>query len=139
VKTNKKIYLASDLYAKCLMKQAAAIKQVFKNTDLIPISQDVQDTKHRITTIKEIVGSLFDERIDPKIGDVKLADIWPIENVWSTIKEKLKGQQFNNELERQLGQQWKMFTPDKYRQIMERIPYRLKLVIDQDGEQIHNQ
>ncbi len=121
------------------MKQAAAIKQVFKNTDLIPISQDVQDTKHRITTIKEIVGSLFDERIDPKIGDVKLADIWPIENVWSTIKEKLKGQQFNNELERQLGQQWKMFTPDKYRQIMERIPYRLKLVIDQDGEQIHNQ
>jgi hypothetical protein len=47
--------------------------------------------------------------------------------VWSAIKEKLK------------GQQWKIFTHDKYRQIMERTPYRLKLVIDQDGEQIHNQ
>ena len=65
--------------------------------------------------------SLFDERIEPKIGDAKLADMWPIENVWGTIKEKLRGQQFDNEskLEKKVLQQWKMFTPEKCRHMME--------------------
>jgi hypothetical protein len=119
---------------------APAIKRVFKNTCLIPIFQDDQDNKHRTTAVKEIVDFLFDERIDPKIGDAKLADIWPIVNVWGAIKEKLRGQQFENELEleKQVIQQWKTFTPEKCRQMMERIPHRLTLLMDVNGEQIHS-
>ena len=61
------------------------------------------------------IGSLFDERIDPEIGDAKLADVWAIENVWSVIKEKLRGKQFENvsELENQVTQQWRMFIVEK--------------------------
>ncbi|CAF1189010.1 unnamed protein product [Rotaria sordida] len=74
-KKNKTIYLTNDLYGKFFIEEVApAIK-------------------------KEIVDSLFDERIESKIGDAKLADIWPIENVWRAIKGKLRGQQFDNESE----------------------------------------
>ncbi|CAF4080756.1 unnamed protein product [Rotaria sordida] len=107
-KKNKTIYLTSDLYGKFLVEEAASeIKKVFKPNNLSPIFQDDQDRKHRTTTIKETVDSLFDERIEPKIDDANLADIWLIENVWRTIKEKLRRQQFDNEseLEKEVVQQ----------------------------------
>ena len=54
----------------------------------------------------DTIVSLFGERIDPEIGDAKLADVWVIENVWGVIKERLRGQQFNDasELENQVAQ-----------------------------------
>ncbi len=90
--------------------------------------------------MKNTVNSLFDERIEPEIDDAKLADIWPIEMFWGAIKERLRGKQFNNELdlENQVLQQWRMFTVEKCQEIMEKIPNRLKLLIDQNGEQIHS-
>ncbi|CAF0944758.1 unnamed protein product [Rotaria sordida] len=131
----------NDLYGKFLVEEAASeIKKVFKPNNLSPIFQDDQDRKHRTTTIKETVDSLFDERIEPKIDDANLADIWLIENVWRTIKEKLRRQQFDNEseLEKEVVQQWKIFTSGKCHDMMERIPHRLKLLIDKNGAQIHS-
>jgi transposase len=138
---NEKKYLTGDLYAKFVTEKAApAIKQVFKNTGVLPIFQDDQDSKHRTAIVMDTIDSLFSERVDPEIGDAKLADVWVVENVWGAIKERLRGQQFNNasELENQVAQQWRTFTVDKCRQMIEEIPDRLKRVIDQDGEQIHN-
>ena len=86
-------YLTGDLYAKFVTKEVApAIKQVFRNTDVIPIFQDDHASKHRTTITMDTVDSLFGERIDPDIGDVKLADVWVIEDVWGAIKERLREQ-----------------------------------------------
>ncbi|CAF4332446.1 unnamed protein product [Rotaria sp. Silwood2] len=141
VKKNKKMYLTGDLYSKFLIEEAApAIYEVFENSGATPIFQDDQDNKHRTTLVKNIVADLFDERIDPKTGDAKFADIWPIEKVWGAIKEKVRGQEFDGEvyLEEQVAVYWKTFTAEKCRQMMEKIPKQLKLVIDKNGEQIFN-
>ncbi|CAF1213564.1 unnamed protein product [Rotaria sordida] len=141
VKKNKKMYLTSDLYSKFLIEEAApAIYEVFENSGATPIFQDDQDNKHRTTFVKNTVADLFDERIDPKTGDAKFADIWPIEKVWDAIKEKVRGQEFDGEvdLEEQVAVYWKTFTAEKCRQMMEKIPKQLKLVIDKNGEQIFN-
>ena len=72
----KRKYLTGDLYAKFVTEEAApAIKQVFRNTGVIPIFKDDQGSKHRTTITTDTIDSLFDERIDPDIGDVKLADV----------------------------------------------------------------
>ncbi|CAF4663029.1 unnamed protein product [Rotaria sp. Silwood2] len=137
----KRKYLTGDLYAKFVTEKAApAIKRVFRSTGVIPIFRDDQDSKHRTAIVMDTINSLFGERVDPEIGDSKLADVWVIENVWGAIKERLRGQQFNDasELENQVAQQWRIFTVEKCRQRMEEIPDRLKRVIDQDGKQIHN-
>ncbi|CAF3088835.1 unnamed protein product [Rotaria sp. Silwood2] len=139
-KKNMKKYLASNLYDKFLKEEVEPpIKLPFKNTALIPIVQDDQDNKHRTKVVMNTIESLFDEHIDPEIGDAKFADIWPIETVWGAIKEKLRGERFENEsaLEIRVAQEWKMFTTATCEQIMEKIPHRLKPLIGQDGEQIH--
>jgi hypothetical protein len=88
--------------------------------------------------VKSTVADLFDQRIEPEIGDAKFTDIWPIEKVWDAIKEKLLGQEFDSEvdLEKKVAHQWSTFTADKCRLMMEKIPKQLKLVIDAGGEQI---
>ncbi len=74
------MYLTSDLYSKFLIEEVApAINEVFENTDITSIFQDDQDNKHRTTLVKSTVADLFDQRIEPEIGDAKFADIWPIE------------------------------------------------------------
>ncbi len=141
VKKNLKKYLTGDLYSKFLIEEAApVIYKVFENSGVTPIFQDDQDNKHRTTLVKNTVADLFDERIDPETGDAKLADIWPIEKVWGAIKEKVRGQEFDGEvdLEKQVAVYWKTFTAEKCRQMMEKIPKQLKLVIDKNGEQIFN-
>ena len=98
-KNNKKMYLTGDLYSKYLIEEPTpAINKVFENTDVTPI---FQDNKHRTTLVKSTVADLFDERIEPKISDVKFADIWPIEKVRDAIKEKLLGQEFDSEVDLQ--------------------------------------
>ena len=134
-------YLTDDLYSEFLIEEAApAIYEVFENCDEVPIFQDDQDSKHQTTLVKNTVADLFDERIDPKIGDAKFADIWPFERVWGAIKEKLQRQEFDDEidLENQVAVHWKTFTAEKCRQMMGKISKHLKLVIDKNGEQIFN-
>ena len=63
-------------------------------------------------------------------------NIWLIEKVWSTIKEKLREQEFDSEvdLQKEVAHHWNTFAADKCRLMMEKIPQHLKLVIDTDGE-----
>jgi hypothetical protein len=39
---------------------------------------------------------LFDNHINPEEPSDKMADIWPIENIGSYIKEKLKGEEIQD-------------------------------------------
>ena len=86
------------------------------------------------------IDSLFDERISPEDGDAKFADVWPIERVWPAIKEKIRGKQFKseNKLEKKIVKQWKTFTVIKCKEMIEKIPSRLRQIIDKDGEQVHD-
>ena len=133
-------YLTGDLYAKFIEEEGApSIQKIFNNPNLAPVFQDDQDSKHRTIKAMRTVRMYFSERIDPEDGDAKYADVWPIENVWGSIKEKLRGEKFENErdLEKQVIKQWRTFTADKCKRMMTQIPYRLKKVIDLDGEQFH--
>ena len=79
-------------------------------------------------------------RKNPKDGDAKFADVWRIENVWGELKEKVRGETFSNEtkLIKAINKQWRTFTSEKCKLMMEKIPDILKQVIDKNGEQIYD-
>ena len=56
------------------------------------IFHDDQDQKQRTQMALEAVNDVFVNRIDLKDCAAKLADYWPIENVWGILKERLRGQ-----------------------------------------------
>ncbi|CAF1563546.1 unnamed protein product, partial [Rotaria sordida] len=40
------------------------------------------------------IDEIFYERIEPEEQSSKMADIWPIENIWGYIKEKLEENEY---------------------------------------------
>ncbi|CAF0857474.1 unnamed protein product [Rotaria sp. Silwood1] len=136
-----RMYLTGELYGKFVAEKVApAIQRAFENTHLQPIFQDDQDSKQRTSFAMTTIESFFDERISPEDDDAKFADVWPIERVWGAIKEKIRGKQFKNEAQRkkEIVKQWKNFTAIKCKEMIKKIPNRLRQIIDQDGEQIHD-
>ncbi|CAF3557640.1 unnamed protein product [Rotaria sp. Silwood1] len=136
----KRVYLTSQLYAKFLTEKAApAIKTVFRKCRLNPIFHDDQDQKQRTILVRDTVAALFSERIEPADGNAKFADVWRIENVWGALKEKLRGKVFATvlELEKEVEKEWRNFSKEKCEKMMDQIPYRLQLIIDNNGEHIH--
>ncbi|CAF2946785.1 unnamed protein product [Rotaria sp. Silwood2] len=49
------------------------------------IFQDDQDRKQRMRVALDAVDHVFHNRIEPKDCAAKLADVWPIENVWGRV------------------------------------------------------
>ena len=136
----KRVYLTNQLYAKFLTEKAApAINDVFRQTTLIPIFHDDQDQKQRTILVRDTVAELFSERIETADGDAKFADVWRIENVCGALKEKLRGKVFSTvfELEQEIEKEWRKFSKEKCEKMMDEIPYRLQLVIDNGGEHVH--
>ncbi|CAF1562607.1 unnamed protein product [Didymodactylos carnosus] len=87
----KRICMTGDLYAKCLREEAIpAINEVVKNPNEV-IFQDDQDSKHRTKVAMDVLYDHFEEKIKPNDGDAKIADVWPIENIWGILKEKTRG------------------------------------------------
>ena len=87
----------------------------------------------------DTIDKFFNERILPHDGDAKFADVWPIENIWGAIKEKIRGKEFKSETQliREINKQWQWFTPAKCKQMMEKIPERLRKVINNKGNQVY--
>lgn len=83
------------------MKEQAVpeINKVFRQCALVPISHDDQDRKHRAPLVKDIVSKLFIEQIEPADCNAKFADVWRIENVWGTLRDKLSGKLFDTVLQ----------------------------------------
>jgi hypothetical protein len=67
-----------------------------------------------------------------------LADVWPIENVWGILKEKLQGCEYKNieDLKTEIKKEWRKFNLSVCQRMIDKIPARLKTVIDEDGNQI---
>jgi hypothetical protein len=64
--------------------------------DVGVIWQDNGDSKHRSYYALERIDEIFDERVKPDEQADKMVDIWPIENVWAYIIEKLSLEEIEN-------------------------------------------
>ena len=67
------------------------------------------------------------------------ADIWPIENVWATVKAKIdKTETSLAQLKRKIVSVWREIDADKdlCRRMMASIPARLAAVVRKQGSQI---
>ena len=69
-----------------------------------------------------------------------MADVWPIEQVWAILKEKVMQAAPTNkaQLKRVITRSWREIDQDKQmiRNLISSIPKRLQAVIDVDGRQI---
>ncbi|CAF5069302.1 unnamed protein product, partial [Rotaria sp. Silwood1] len=105
------------------------------------IFQDDQDRKQRMQVSLDAVKYVFINRIEVIDCDAKLADVWPIENVWGILKEKLRGREYSHieQLKNDIKKEWQKFSVSLCQQMMDKIPARLKLVINQGSNQIQEQ
>ena len=103
------------------------------------IWQDDGDKKHRTKHVRERLSEVFEQRLDPDHQADKMADVWPIENVWGMLTESLRGRVFksNASLKRAINKAWKDIDAATCSKMMDSIPKRLLAVIKRNGEQIH--
>ena len=80
--------------------------------DVNVIWQDDMDSKHRSSYALNKIDKLFSERITPDEEAGEMADIWPIENVWAYIKDKIDEHEVENitTLKHRIVQIWNKIT-----------------------------
>ena len=82
----------------------------------------------------------FKSRIDPEIQAPKMADFWPIENVWAILKQKVASKSTNNvkELRAAITTAWIEISKDKKlcKKMIDSLPVRAQAVISKNGRQI---
>lgn len=129
----------SEMYADMIREKAGpAILALYPEGDAI--FQDDNATIHRSRVSLTAVAETFNRRLDPAIQASKMADVYPIENIWSIIKTKLDSKHVHTlaSLKRQIKIIWREIDQDKElcRKLMASIPKRLAAVISKDGSQI---
>ncbi|CAF1104925.1 unnamed protein product [Rotaria sordida] len=132
--------LDSRLYSMFIQQVIApTVKQIRPQIDLI--FQDDCDRKQRTKQVLGTVTKYFHHRIDPNDCTSKMADIWPIENIWAIIKEKLRGMEFQNirTLKAAINKVWRSIDATTCKKMMESIPRRMMAVIEKDGSNIHKE
>ena len=77
----------SEMYSDIIRDKAGpAINDIYPDRDCI--FQDDNATIHRSAVSLAAVAETFDNRIQPSLQASKMADVYPIENVWSIVKTK---------------------------------------------------
>src|SRR5690242_8804964 len=122
------------LYIK-LVKQKLKyhIDQLYDDVDII--WQDDGDSKHRSYYALEQIDEIFNDRVKPEEQADKMADIWPIENIWSYIKQKLEGEEIKNVpmLKNKIIEIWRTISPQMCSKLINSIPRRLQCLINKKG------
>ena len=82
-------------------------------------------------------------RIPPKMASMT-ADLYPIENVWSIIKNQVSKKtplKDLKELKKVIKQAWRKLDKDKpmLRRMMASIPKRLEAMVQMGGAQVHRE
>ena len=118
-----------------LVKPAA--DKIFKNF----VFQDDEATIHRTSDVLNTVDGLFKDRIPPGMASMT-ADLYPIENVWSILKDEVAKQQplkDVKELKKVIKQAWRKLDRDKplLKKMMASIPERVKAMVQIGGNQVH--
>ena len=67
-----------------------------------------------------------------------MADIWPIENVWAILRQRLGVNDFatTEKLKKGIIREWAKFTPELCQNLISSIGRRLKAVVKKNGEQV---
>jgi hypothetical protein len=73
--------------------------------------------------------------MNPEEQSDKMADVWPIENIWSFIKEKLKHEEIQDIsiLKKKIVEIWRTITPKMCSDFINSIPRRLQCLINKKG------
>ena len=129
----------ANTYAQMIKNEVRnGVDRVFPNGDAI--FQDDGASIHRLQVSLEAVSSTFSSRVSPKDQASKMADVWPIANIWSIVKTKLDTKNHKNlpELKSDIKKIWREINGDKemLRRMMASIPRRLAAVIQKKGDQI---
>ena len=69
---------------------------------------------------------------------VKMDDVWPIENLWSIIRQDLCKYEFNSlyDVKQKIIDIWKNFSEERCVKMIDSIPKRLKAIIRKQGQRI---
>jgi hypothetical protein len=106
-----------------------AVRQLYGNR---AVWQDDPARIHRTAEALEACGA-FPSRIPHDIQAPKMADVWPIENVWAIVKERVmeKEPQTKTQLKKVITKVWQEIHSDKAlcRRLISSIPDRLQAVI----------
>lgn len=88
----------------------------------------------------EAVARNFKERIPHDLQASKMADVWPIENVWAILKSDVKQKDPKNvkDLRSAINASWRRMSQDTNlcKRLITSIPARLKAVIKKKGSQV---
>ena len=91
----------------------------------------------------DAVAETFKSRVDYRTQAPKMADVWPIENVWAILKDKVAQKKCTNEqqLRKAIVQAWMKIDQDKAlcQRLMASLPLRLQAVIKKNGSQIQKE
>ena len=71
---------------------------------------------------------------------LKFSDVWPIENVWGILKQRVGQKKCETpaEIKREITRVWRNIDADKplLARLMSSIPVRCKAVVEANGDQI---
>ena len=86
------------------------------------------------------VSEAFAKRLDHMKQCPKFLDVWPIENIWGIIKERVAKKKCENlnQLKREITRVWRDLDADKslHARLMKSIPVRCRAVVENHGAQI---
>ncbi len=132
-----KVSMDNKIYAMFL--QEVVVPMIAKDYPNINfIWEDDCDKKHRTQHVLDVAAELFNERIEPEDQSAKLADVYPIENVWGWLYEHLRGIETSStkDVKREVNKIWRQISPESCEKMMISIPSRMKAVIEKEGNQI---
>ena len=131
--------VTGQIYADMIdRKMAPAVQQIYPRNNAV--WQDDGAKIHRSKVALEAIDRNFRYRIPYDLQAPKMADVWPIENVWAIIKQELDGQEFQDitSLRAGIRAAWRRTSQNQKlcTQLISSIPKRLEAVIKKKGNQI---
>ena len=119
-------------------KMAPAVQQIYPRNNAV--WQDDGAKIHRSKVALEAIDRNFRYRIPYDLQAPKMADAWPIENVWAIIKQELDGQEFQDitSLRAGIRAAWRRTSQNQKlcTQLISSTPKMLEAVIKKNGNQI---
>ena len=127
------------MYADLVREKAApAILNLYPGGD--GIYQDDGARIHRCPEALGAVNEIFPQRIHQDLQAPKMADFWPIENIWAILKQKIAKINICNlaQLKREISKAWREIDADKElcRRIMSSMHRRASPIIQKEINQI---
>ena len=104
-----------------------------------PVWEDDGASIHRTKKSRDKISELFEERIECEDMAAKMDDVWPIENVWGIVAEKLSQRKSIKTLvglKRAINEIWRGINEETCKRLVYSTPLRLKKVIEKGGNRL---